>query len=59
MGQANLALTYLISNNIRIVVEGGYLYWFSFDPTQAIPNFPGLFQHYGGIFVGAGVTIKF
>jgi len=58
-GTANLTLSYLLNRNIKLTLEGGYLYWFSLDPTSIFMDDSLLFKSYGGPFVGAGVGIKF
>jgi|GEM_PF-268125 len=49
-GQAYLHLAFLASRDIRLFVEVGGEYWFS--------AFPDLYTDYGGVGIGAGVSIK-
>ena len=58
-GMANLTLTYLFDNSLKLVLEGGYLHWFSLNPLTVISDSSLLFQSYSGIFVGGGISIKY
>jgi hypothetical protein len=60
-GLAGLAVNYLLNKNLRLSLEGGYANWFTLVPGQ---NFLGavgelFFPSYDGLFVGAGILIRF
>jgi hypothetical protein len=60
-GNAGIAVNYLINKNYRFSIEAGYLHWFSLVPVKNFYIFEGkfLFPDYDGLFVGAGITIKY
>ncbi|MEE9308329.1 MAG: hypothetical protein V3V57_12475 [Spirochaetia bacterium] len=60
-GNAGISLNYLFHKNYRFSIEAGYLHWFSLVPLKNVYIFEGkfLFPDYDGLFVGAGVTIKY
>jgi hypothetical protein len=60
-GNAGISLNYLFHKNYRFSIEAGYLHWFSLVPLKDVYIFEGkyLFPDYDGVFVGAGVTIKY
>ena len=57
-GAANLTLSYLFHKNFKIVLEGGFMYWFSLM-SETVFSDSLSFRNYGGPFVGGGVTIKY
>jgi len=60
-GNAGISLNYLFHKNYRFSIEAGYLHWFSLVPLKSYYIFDNkfLFPDYDGLFVGAGVTIKY
>ena len=57
-GFAGMTANYLFSKNLRFSVEAGYMGWISFIPQADF--FQNLvFPSYDGLFVGAGLTIKY
>jgi hypothetical protein len=60
-GNAGIAVNYLVNKNYRLSIEAGYLHWFSLVPLKNFYLFDGkfLFPDYDGLFVGAGLTIKY
>lgn len=58
-GKAQLTISYLVNKSIKFVFEGGYLHWFSMDPTGVIFDEPLLFHTYKGLFAGGGISIKY
>jgi hypothetical protein len=57
-GVASMTANYLFSKNLRFSVEVGYMGWLSFVPQADF--FQNLvFPSYDGLFVGAGLTIKY
>jgi len=58
-GIAGISANYLFHKNFRFSVDAGYLLWYSFVPTKYIYDSEFLFPDYDGLFVGAGVTIKY
>jgi hypothetical protein len=60
-GNVGLSVNYLFHKNYRFSMEAGYLHWFSLVPLKNVYIFEGrfLFPDYDGLFVGAGVTIKY
>jgi len=53
-GLAQVSVSYLINRNVKLFAEAGFAYWISLkdDYWYSIPS-------YGGLFGGAGVTIKY
>jgi len=58
-GKAQLTISYLATKDVKFVFEGGYLHWFSMDPTGVIFDEPLLFHTYKGLFAGGGISIKY
>ncbi len=58
-GTGNLSLAYMVNRNVRLSLDGGFLYWFSMDPTQVVADGGLLYKPYGGLFFGAGASIRF
>ncbi len=60
-GNAGIAVNYLFQKNYRFSIEAGYLHWFSLVPLKDVYILDGkfLFPDYDGLFLGAGVTIKY
>lgn len=58
-GMANLTATYLVTRDIKLTAEAGYMHWFSLDPTSLFLDESLLFKSYYGLFVGAGLSIKY
>jgi len=58
-GKAQLTISYLVNKSIKFVFEGGYLHWFSMDPTVLFFDEPLLFNTYKGLFAGGGISIKY
>ncbi len=58
-GMAQLNISYLVNKDIKFVLEGGYLHWFSMDPTRVLFDEPLLFHDYNGFFAGGGISIKY
>lgn len=58
-GKAQLTISYLATKDVKFVLEGGYMHWFSMDPTGVIFDEPLLFHTYKGLFVGGGISIKY
>jgi hypothetical protein len=60
-GNAGVAVNYLFHKNYRFSIEAGYMNWFSLVPVKNVYILDGkfLFPDYDGIYVGAGVTIKY
>jgi hypothetical protein len=57
-GKAGVTANYLFNKNFRFSLEVGYNMWFSRIPQ--LKFFKDLvFPSYDGLFVGAGVTIKY
>ena len=48
-GKAQLTISYLMTRDIKLFVDGGYAFWMGLD----------LFDAYNGILAGAGVVIKY
>ena len=56
-GTAGVNLSYLFANKLLLLLEAGYLSWFSLIPTKVFAS--GLFfPDYDGLYFGAGLTIK-
>jgi hypothetical protein len=57
-GNLGFTANYLFHKNFRFSLEAGYLLWFSFIPQA---EFFGdlVFRGYDGLYVGAGLTIKY
>jgi hypothetical protein len=58
-GMANVTVTYLATRDIKLTAEAGYMHWFSLDPTSLFFDSSLLFRSYSGLFVGAGLSIKY
>ena len=58
-GLAGITANYLFNKNFRFSVEVGYLNWYSLVPLKYFFEGEWLFPDYDGLFVGAGVTIKY
>jgi hypothetical protein len=58
-GMGNVTLTYLATRDIKLTAEAGYMHWFSLDPTSLFFDESLLFKTYGGLFIGAGLSIKY
>ena len=58
-GLAGISANYLFNKNFRFSVEVGYLNWYSLVPLKYFFEGEYLFPDYDGLFVGAGVTIKY
>ncbi len=58
-GKAQLTISYLATKDVKFVLEGGYMHWFSMDPTGVIFDEPLLFHTYKGLFAGGGISIKY
>ena len=58
-GEAQLTISYLVNKSIKFVFEGGYMHWFSMDPTGVFFDEPLLFHSYKGLFAGGGISIKY
>ena len=56
-GKASVTANYLFHNNFRISAEVGYMNWFSLIPTKVLTDLS--FPDYDGLYVGAGLTIKY
>jgi hypothetical protein len=50
-GTAGLGASWLLTDDIKIDIEAGYLLWISVDPL--------LYAGYSGVFAGGGVSLKF
>jgi hypothetical protein len=57
-GLASVTANYLFHKNYRFSVEVGYMNWFSLIPLKHFTD-DLTFPYYDGLFVGAGVTIKY
>jgi hypothetical protein len=57
-GMAGLTANYLFHKNLRFSIETGYIHWFSLIPLKEFTD-SLTFPDYDGLFVGAGLTIKF
>jgi len=57
-GLAGVTANYLFHKNFRFSVEVGYMNWFSLIPLKVFTD-NLTFPDYDGLFVGAGVTIKY
>jgi hypothetical protein len=57
-GLASVTANYLFHKNYRFSVEVGYMNWFSLIPLKHFTD-DLTFPDYDGLFVGAGVTIKY
>jgi len=57
-GIAGVTANYLFHKNFRFSVEVGYMNWFSLIPLKVFTD-NLTFPDYDGLFVGAGVTIKY
>ena len=57
-GLAGVTANYLFHKNFRFSVEVGYMHWFSLIPLKVFTD-DLTFPDYDGLFVGAGVTIKY
>lgn len=57
-GLAGVTANYLFHKNFRFSVELGYMNWFSLIPLKVFTD-NLTFPDYDGLFVGAGVTIKY
>lgn len=57
-GVAGVTANYLFHKNFRFSVEVGYMNWFSLIPLKVFTD-NLTFPDYDGLFVGAGVTIKY
>jgi hypothetical protein len=56
-GTAGVNLSYLFVNKLLLLLEAGYLSWFSLIPAKEFAG--GLsFPDYDGLYFGAGLTIK-
>jgi len=53
-GLAQVNLSYLVTRNVKLFAEAGFAYWLSFRD-----NFWYSIPSYGGLFGGAGVSIKY
>jgi hypothetical protein len=60
-GNAGISVNYLFHKNYRFSIEAGYLHWFSMVPVKDVYILDGkfLFPDYDGLFIGAGVAIKY
>jgi hypothetical protein len=56
-GTASLTVNYLFSKKLRLMLEAGYLVWFSLIPTKVFAN-DLFFPDYDGLYFGAGLTLK-
>ena len=56
-GLAGVTANYLFHKNFRFSVEVGYMNWFSLIPTKVLTDLS--FPDYDGLYVGAGLTIKY
>ena len=52
-------MNYLFHKNYRFSLEVGYTNWYSLVPLKYFFEGDYLFPDYDGLFVGAGVTIKY
>jgi hypothetical protein len=57
-GAVSLTGNYLFSKKLRLMLEVGYLLWFSLVPTKYFFESDYLFPDYDGLYVGAGLTFK-
>lgn len=57
-GLAGITANYLFNKNFRFSMELGYMNWFSLIPLKEFTD-NLTFPDYDGIYVGAGVTIKY
>ena len=57
-GIAGITANYLFHKNYRFSVEVGYLNWYSLIPLKVFTD-NLTFPDYDGLYVGAGVTIKY
>jgi len=57
-GLAGVTMNYLFHKNYRFSVEAGYMGWISLVPTKVFHT-DLLFTDYDGLYVGAGLTIKY
>jgi hypothetical protein len=57
-GSASLTVNYLFSKKLRLMLEAGYLVWFSLVPGQYFYQSDYLFPSYDGLYFGAGLTLK-
>jgi hypothetical protein len=57
-GLAGVTANYLFKDNLRFSVELGYTNWFSLIPLKVFTD-DLTFPDYDGIYVGAGITIKY
>ncbi len=57
-GLAGVTANYLFHKNFRFSVEVGYMHWFSLIPLKVFTD-NLTFPDYDGLFVGAGITIKY
>lgn len=57
-GLAGVNLNYLFHKNYRFSIEAGYMGWLSLVPTKVFRK-DLLFPDYDGLYVGAGLTIKY
>ena len=58
-GLAGITMNYLFHKNYRFSLEVGYTNWYSLVPLKYFFEGDYLFPDYDGLFVGAGVTIKY
>jgi hypothetical protein len=58
-GLAGVTANYLFHKNFRFSVEAGYLLWYSLVPLKFFFEGEYLFPDFDGLYVGAGVTIKY
>jgi len=52
-GKAGVALNWMLTDSLRLFIDGGYTHWFSIAPDW-LPSVDA----FGGIFAGLGVTFK-
>jgi hypothetical protein len=51
-GEGGLGVSYLFARDVKINLEAGYMTWMKVGSVAVIPS-------YGGLFAGAGLSIKF
>jgi hypothetical protein len=57
-GTAGVNVSYLFANKLLLLLEAGYLNWFSLVPAKYFFESDYLFPDYDGLYFGAGLTIK-
>lgn len=55
---ARLTFSYLVSQDVRLYVDGGFGRWFGFFDGAVPSRVTRFFDGYGGYLIGAGVTFK-